>query len=132
VLAQSGRAIVVVAQGQWNFGTLDEVPAHKRRRSKASLRTLAGRCGFRFRELLEFHRIGTVAAYLRADPRASDFGARAPSRDRLAVAPALLQLGAVLDGRRFDGVAASQGAGGVCDARRPDPRGDLSILQQVG
>jgi hypothetical protein len=50
-----------VPQGQWNFGTLDEVLGHKRRYSKASLRALAERCGFRVRELLEFNRIGTVA-----------------------------------------------------------------------
>jgi glycosyltransferase involved in cell wall biosynthesis len=61
VLGQWGRAIVLVPQGQWNFGTLDEVLGHKRRYSKASLRALAERCGFRVRELLEFNRIGTVA-----------------------------------------------------------------------
>ncbi len=61
VLAQAGRAIVLVPQGQWNFGTLDEVLGHKRRYSKASLRALAERCGFGVREVLEFNRIGTVA-----------------------------------------------------------------------
>jgi SAM-dependent methyltransferase len=64
VLAEGGRAIVLVPQGQWNFGTLDEVLGHQRRYSKQSLRKLAVECGFEVKELLEFNRIGTVGWYL--------------------------------------------------------------------
>src|SRR5437899_70817 len=59
VLAEGGRAIVLVPQGQWNFGTLDEVLGHQRRYSKENLRRLAADCGFKVVELLEFNRFGT-------------------------------------------------------------------------
>jgi glycosyltransferase involved in cell wall biosynthesis len=64
VLEDGGRAIVLVPQGQWNFGTLDEVLGHRRRYSKASLRKLAEDCDFEVKEMLEFNRIGTIAWYL--------------------------------------------------------------------
>src|SRR5207302_7846990 len=64
VLANGGRAIVLVPQGQWNFGTLDEVLGHRRRYSKESLRALAADCGFEVKEMLEFNRIGTIGWYL--------------------------------------------------------------------
>ena len=63
-LRDGGRAIVLVPQGQWNFGTLDEVLGHKRRYDKAGLRALAENCGFAVRELLEFNRVGTIAWFL--------------------------------------------------------------------
>ena len=63
-LEDGGRAIVLVPQGQWNFGTLDEVLGHQRRYSKASLRKLAEACGFEVKEMLEFNRVGTIAWYL--------------------------------------------------------------------
>jgi glycosyltransferase involved in cell wall biosynthesis len=64
VLAEGGRAIVLVPQGQWNFGTLDEVLGHQRRYSKEGLRALAVECGFEVKELVEFNRIGTIGWYL--------------------------------------------------------------------
>jgi SAM-dependent methyltransferase len=64
VLAEGGRAIVLVPQGQWNFGTLDEVLGHHRRYSKEALRQLALDCGFELKELLEFNRIGTLGWFL--------------------------------------------------------------------
>ena len=64
VLRDGGRAIVLVPQGQWNFGTLDEVLGHKRRYDQAGLRALAARCGFEVREMIEFNRVGTIAWYL--------------------------------------------------------------------
>ena len=63
-LRDGGRAIVLVPQGLWNFGTLDEVLGHKRRYDQAGLRALAVRCGFEVRALLEFNRVGTIAWYL--------------------------------------------------------------------
>jgi glycosyltransferase involved in cell wall biosynthesis len=64
VLADRGRAIVLVPQGHWNFGTLDEVLEHKRRYSKTSLTKLAEDCGFKVTKLIELNRIGTFAWYL--------------------------------------------------------------------
>ena len=64
VLAEDGRAIVLVPQGQWNFGTLDEVLGHQRRYSREALRKLAADCGFEVKQLFEFNRIGTLAWWL--------------------------------------------------------------------
>src|SRR3954469_15601373 len=64
VLAEGGRAIVLVPQGQWNFGTLDELLGHRRRYDDATLRTLAADCGFEVERIIPFNRIGTVAWYL--------------------------------------------------------------------
>jgi len=64
VLAEGGRAIVLVPQGQWNFGTLDEVLGHQRRYDEASLRKLAADCGLEVEQVLPFNRIGTIAWYL--------------------------------------------------------------------
>ena len=64
VLEEGGRAIVLVPQGQWNYGTLDEVLGHHRRYSKDGLRKLAEECGFEVKHMLEFNRIGTIAWYL--------------------------------------------------------------------
>jgi glycosyltransferase involved in cell wall biosynthesis len=64
VLSEKGRAIVLVPQGQWNFGTLDEVLEHKRRYSKQALHKLAENCGFKVLELMELNRVGTVAWFM--------------------------------------------------------------------
>jgi glycosyltransferase involved in cell wall biosynthesis len=64
VLDRGGTALILVPQGQWNFGTLDEVLGHQRRYSKASLTTLAQNCGFEVREIVEFNRVGTPAWFL--------------------------------------------------------------------
>src|SRR3954468_21767540 len=64
VLAEGGRAIVLVPQGQWNYGTLDEVLGHRRRYDEASLRKLAADCGLEVERVLQFNRIGSVAWYL--------------------------------------------------------------------
>ena len=64
VLAAGGTAIVLVPQGQWNFGTLDQVLGHQRRYSKESLRKLAEDCGFVVKEIIEFNRVGTPAWFV--------------------------------------------------------------------
>jgi glycosyltransferase involved in cell wall biosynthesis len=64
VLAAGGTAIILVPQGQWNFGTLDEVLGHQRRYSKHSLRQLAHDCGFVVKEIIEFNRFGTPAWFV--------------------------------------------------------------------
>ncbi|MET0555785.1 MAG: glycosyltransferase [Vicinamibacteria bacterium] len=64
VLAPDGRAIVLVPQGQWNFGTLDAVLGHVQRYSKDGLRTLAAAAGFEVEQIVDFNRPGTLAWFL--------------------------------------------------------------------
>jgi glycosyltransferase involved in cell wall biosynthesis len=61
VLAEGGTAIVLVPNGPWNFGTLDEVLGHHRRYTKESLVKLGEDSGFVLEKLIEFNRIGTPA-----------------------------------------------------------------------
>ena len=63
-LAESGRAIVLVPQGPWNFGTLDQVLGHCRRYTPKTLTELATDCEMEISELIEFNRVGTIAWYL--------------------------------------------------------------------
>ena len=75
VLAADGRAIILVPQGQWNYGTLDEVLEHERRYSERSLRALAADCDMEVLDLFEFNRIGTVAWFLNGKlARRREFG----------------------------------------------------------
>jgi len=64
VLAERGRAIVLVPHGPRNFGTLDTILGHRRRYSRESLARLATDCGMKITNLTEFNRIGTVAWFL--------------------------------------------------------------------
>ena len=64
VLAVGGKAIILVPQGQWNFGTLDTVLEHKRRYSEESLRQLAADCGFEVQQILRLNRVGTLAWFI--------------------------------------------------------------------
>jgi len=64
VLAADGRAIILVPNGPWNFGTLDQVLGHHRRYTAATLTALAERCGFEVERLLRFNRVGTIAWFL--------------------------------------------------------------------
>jgi glycosyltransferase involved in cell wall biosynthesis len=61
VLAPGGKAIVLVPQGQWAFGTLDEVLGHERRYDVAQLKALIEGAGLEVKELIKFNRIGTIA-----------------------------------------------------------------------
>ena len=63
-LAPGGRAIVLVPQGQWNFGTLDEVLGHRQRYSKEGLAALAAATGLEIERMIEFNRTGTAAWFL--------------------------------------------------------------------
>jgi glycosyltransferase involved in cell wall biosynthesis len=64
VLVNGGKAVILVPQGQWNFGTLDIVLGHYRRYSKESLARVATAAGFVVNEMFEFNRIGTAAWFL--------------------------------------------------------------------
>ena len=64
VLAQGGRAIVLVPSGPWNFGSLDEVLGHKRRYTEATLRRAAEEAGFEVRQVLRFNRVSSLPWFL--------------------------------------------------------------------
>jgi glycosyltransferase involved in cell wall biosynthesis len=64
VLVEGGTAIILVPQGEWNFGTLDEVLGHQRRYTKKSIQNLAEECGFSVKTIVEFNRMGTPAWFL--------------------------------------------------------------------
>jgi glycosyltransferase involved in cell wall biosynthesis len=60
VLAADGRAIVLVPQGPWNQGSIDDALGHRRRYTEASLRALAEASGFTVTRLLRFNRLGSI------------------------------------------------------------------------
>jgi glycosyltransferase involved in cell wall biosynthesis len=64
VLSDGGTAIILVPQGQWNYGTLDEVLGHHRRYSKQTLCDAASQAGFIVKSVFEFNRVGTPAWFL--------------------------------------------------------------------
>jgi SAM-dependent methyltransferase len=64
VLSDSGRALILVPFGPWNFGTLDEVLGHRRRYTRDSLERLARQCGFEVGPVIEFNRFGSLAWFL--------------------------------------------------------------------
>lgn len=64
VLSSEGRAIILVPQGVWNYGTLDQVLGHQRRYTRESLAALAHDCGMRIQHMIEFNRTGSIAWYL--------------------------------------------------------------------
>jgi len=64
VLADGGRAIILVPQGPAAMGTLDEALGHQRRYTEESLRLLAEQCGFAVKEMLFFNHVGWPAWWL--------------------------------------------------------------------
>ena len=64
VLAPGGRALILVPQAPWNFGTLDEVLGHRRRYTADSLTTVARAAGFEIERMIKFNRLSTFAWFL--------------------------------------------------------------------
>ena len=64
VLSPDGRAIILVPQGMWNFGSLDQVLGHQRRYSRGDLEKLAEKCGLKIVEMVGFNRAGTVPWFI--------------------------------------------------------------------
>jgi SAM-dependent methyltransferase len=64
VLADGGRAVVLVPQGPWNFGTLDGVLGHKRRYTEESLRRVAAEAGLTVKQIVRFNRISSLPWFL--------------------------------------------------------------------
>ncbi len=63
-LAPSGRALVLVPGGPWNFGTLDEVLGHKRRYTEATLRRAAEEAGLEVKQVIRFNRVSSLPWFL--------------------------------------------------------------------
>jgi glycosyltransferase involved in cell wall biosynthesis len=61
VLADGGRAIILVPCGPWLFGTLDEVLGHFRRYTSDELASVCAEAGFRVEDILKFNRAGVLA-----------------------------------------------------------------------
>jgi len=64
VLADGGRAIILVPCGPWLFGSLDEVLGHFRRYTKDRLVNVCQQAGFRVEKVLKFNRPGVPAWWL--------------------------------------------------------------------
>jgi glycosyltransferase involved in cell wall biosynthesis/phospholipid N-methyltransferase len=64
VLAEDGRALVLVPNEPALFGTLDEVLGHRRRYTDAALRRLASEAGLEVERIIPFNRIGFPAWWL--------------------------------------------------------------------
>jgi glycosyltransferase involved in cell wall biosynthesis len=64
VLAENGRAIILVPNGPKLYGTLDKVLGHFRRYTEKQLMEVAQQAGFRVERMLEFNRPGAVAWWL--------------------------------------------------------------------
>jgi glycosyltransferase involved in cell wall biosynthesis/SAM-dependent methyltransferase len=63
-LAGNGRAIVLVPNGPWNFGSLDEVLGHKRRYTEATLHRAAEAAGFTVKQIVRFNRLSSLPWFL--------------------------------------------------------------------
>jgi SAM-dependent methyltransferase len=63
-LAENGKAVVLVPNGPWNFGSLDEVLGHKRRYTEASLRKAAEAAGLRVTQVVRFNRVSSLPWFL--------------------------------------------------------------------
>ena len=75
VLAEGGRAVVLVPQGPWNFGTLDQVLGHKRRYTEDSLRRVAVQAGLEVKQVIRFNRVSSLPWFLNGRVmRKKDFG----------------------------------------------------------
>jgi len=61
VLADGGRAIILVPCGPELYGTLDEVLGHCRRYTEETLRSVAENAGFQVEQILQFNRTGVAA-----------------------------------------------------------------------
>jgi SAM-dependent methyltransferase len=63
-LGADGQAIVLVPQGPWNFGTLDDMLGHERRYTVATLTAAAEAAGLHVERIVPFNRVGTLAWWL--------------------------------------------------------------------
>ena len=60
VLVEGGRLVLLVPQGQWLYGTLDEALEHCRRYSRRELVELITDAGFEVEKVIPFNRVGVL------------------------------------------------------------------------
>jgi len=63
-LTPGGRAIVLVPQGQWAYGKIDEALGHHRRYSRDQLHGVLTTAGFTVERILDFNRVSLPGWYL--------------------------------------------------------------------
>jgi SAM-dependent methyltransferase len=63
-LQPGGRVVVLVPQGQWLYGSIDEAVGHVRRYSREELRSALEEAGFRVEQTFDFNRIGVPGWWL--------------------------------------------------------------------
>ncbi|MBL8179837.1 MAG: glycosyltransferase [Bryobacterales bacterium] len=71
-LCPGGRAIILVPQGQWAFGKIDEALGHHRRYSRQQLRHVLTEAGFAVEQILDFNRVSLPGWYLNGKLLARD------------------------------------------------------------
>jgi len=59
LLDNKGRAIVLVPQGRWLFGSQDKVLGHRRRYSEKKLKEVCDKAGLKIKKIIPFNRIST-------------------------------------------------------------------------
>ena len=92
-LQPGGRAIVLVPQGQWLFGSLDRVLGHQLRYSKKLLSQRSEEVGFKVERILSFNRIGVLPWFVNGKIlRKKTFG-----RFQLKIYDSLVWLWRILD-----------------------------------
>ena len=64
ILADGGRAMILVPFGPQFYGSLDEVLGHFRRYTEAQLTDVAQRAGFHVEQILKFNRLGVPPWWL--------------------------------------------------------------------
>jgi glycosyltransferase involved in cell wall biosynthesis len=64
LLEEGGRAIVLVPQGKWLFGSFDRVLGHIKRYSEEELLSLGEKTGFGCIKIMGFNRISTLPWYI--------------------------------------------------------------------
>jgi glycosyltransferase involved in cell wall biosynthesis len=64
ILAPGGRAVVLVPQGKWLYGSMDESVGHKRRYSRSDLAARMERAGFRVEKLIGINRASTLPWFI--------------------------------------------------------------------
>ncbi len=64
LLAEGGRAVILVPFGPGLYGTLDEVLGHCRRYTEEQLTAVAVKAGYRLERMLRFNRPGVIAWWL--------------------------------------------------------------------
>lgn len=64
LLSPGGRAIILVPNGQWLYGSLDQVLGHCRRYSAAGLRSLGLSADLETEKLIEFNRVSSIPWYI--------------------------------------------------------------------